>query len=267
MSRAIWLLFKRRVLFLLPLFFVSSSCTKNYLADFVDRSTDEYMIDETRNYLDKGDYNNAINTIMPVLASQPQNSDVVYLAAASYAGRAGLRVLDMFTDIALNTSEGRLLFHGLARHMSGATSTDLRDLEVAYNIIEGFRYEAADRPASMNFFSLFVYFAYVGAVLNIAAIDPATGDVMAGYNACLAASLPEIDTDRVMIMIPRILDAINNSGGASSAISVTGLPTTLPKDPVDCPGAGAVNIARCKAVRGLVDGEIVGFKLGHVPCP
>jgi hypothetical protein len=235
----------------------------NAFRDFGDKSSDEYLIAQTKNQLDALKFDSAIDSITPVLTSQPHNEEVVYLATAAYAGRGGLRILDLFTAIASDIST-KSIFEIFAEHFKGATDDSVADIESAMNIMEAYGPTAADRSADLNFFSIFLYYSRIGVILNRYAYDSTTNTVKSNFNACYTTGdldpattgLPNEMVDRIMLTVPRIFDAasaVSGQGGALDTLADTaGFPSGL-SSTVAVPCTTTPNDASCVLVRALVN--------------
>ena len=249
------------------LLLLGASCGQNVFKDLPDKNSDPYLLQLARQRLDDGEYDNAINAITPVLQSDSRNVDVVYIAAAAYAGRAGLKTLTLFTEIATKTSDGKKLLKILGEHISSASRTaTIKDLEIAISILEGYSPNAVDRTPTLNYFGLFLYYAYLGALIHVNAMD-GQNNVIGGFDACTVASLPHADVDVMMISFARITDILNVIGNSAAGSIGNQFTYGFPGYDVGCPAAGnATNAAYCKLMRTLVNRDEIGLNTGAA-CP
>ena len=247
-----------------------SGCHNMY-RDFSDKSSDSYLIFQAKSYMDALDFDSAITSITPVVASQPTNEEVAYIASASYAGRAGLRILDLFSKLASELSSKSIL-QIFAEHFPGATDTTVADIESATRVLEAFSPRASGRSPSLNFYALFLYYSRIGVILNRYAYD-STSTLRTNFTACNTQDTPDAAEtgipndmiDRIMTSIPRVLDAASGATGGGSttnALSSASLPPELSSfSPIPC--STDSNDVRCLAGRTFVNiGRPTGIGLG-----
>lgn len=244
-----------------PALFLALMCAScgNIFRDFPERTSDSYRIDAARNALDANNYDNAIAEITPVLVHQPQNPEVVYLASVSYAGRAGLRILDLFTEIVdAAATDGILTI--FAKHFTAATADDLADFESAVSILQAYSDTATDRDTDLNFYAIFLYYARIGIILNHHAFDDDV-TLRSNFKAChtvkdldgASTGIPNPSLDKIYISIPRIVEIVNAIalGSQFGGLTDLGALPTLPRTALPC--SATPNNANCLAVRSLVN--------------
>jgi hypothetical protein len=255
---------------LLSIIVASQMSCVNLLREFGDRSSDEYLIVQARQYLDDEEFDLAISTIDPVLTTQPTNEDVVYIKAATHAGRAGLRILDLFTAIA-NESSTKTFFEIFAEHFAGATEENFDDIETAADTIETFSDDYTGRSSELNLFSVFIFYSRIGVALGQYAYDSEAVQYT-NFSAChkvldlngAKTGLPDEMVDVVMTSIPKIIDALSGvtiQGGAVDSLRSVELPDALSEEPIPC--SANSNNAACLIVRTAINvGLPSGFGLG-----
>jgi len=246
---------------------LSVGACANAWRDFADKSSDSYLMEQARNSLDALNFDKAIIEITPVIASNPQNMDAAYIGSSAYAGRAGLRILDLFISIG-NDISSKTLLTILAQHFIGATDQSLSDMNTSVSLLEGAGPNAASRSTDMNFYALLLYYARIGVNLNRYAFDVSANTLLPNFNACyktvdlvaINTGIPDAAIDNIMISVPRIIDAISGvtgSGDAFSAIlNASILPASLPSAPIPC-SLSSVNV-QCLAIRTLITNTNVG---------
>ena len=262
----------------------------------VDKGSEQYLIDSTKNALDLFDFDGAIANITPVLVTHPTDETVAYLAANAYAGRAGLRSLDVFTEISGSSSSLLLLF---AKHMRDATATTLTDMDQAATIIENYGATPSLRSGRVNFFAVLLYLARAGAYLNYYGIDPVTNSVRSNFTACVTTKdfaaagptdvvgtgIPNADIDTIMVSVAKALDSLshaNLSGAVATALTsfsanpaitpILAVTSPLPCTSVTVPPVPSGNQATCLAFRAVVNNAAVGLGqtfgvAGDAVCP
>lgn len=231
----------------------------NVFRDFPEKDSDSYRIDATRNALDAENFDNAIAEISPVLTAQPKNSEVVYLASVAYAGRAGLRILNLFSEIA-NAAATTGILTIFAKHFTAASTDDLADFESAVSIVQAYSDFAMDRDTDLNFYAIFLYYARIGVILNHYAFDNSVA-LRSNFKAChtvedlvgASTGIPNAMLDKIYISIPRIVDIVNTIALGSQFGGLTNLSAlpTLPKAALPC--SATPNNVNCLAVRSLVN--------------
>lgn len=237
----------------------ASGCS-NVLREFGNRSSDEFLIYQAKKYLSEQQWDSAIGSITPVMISQPNNEEVFYITASAYAGRAGLRVLDLLSTIAGDVGT-KTFFTIFAEHYPGATDETIEDIESATSVIESFAENAVDRSSEMNLFAVFVFYSRIGAVLAKYAFDE-EGVVRDNFTAChtiedlegAKTGLPDEAVDIVSTTIPRVVDALSGvtvSGGAIDSLRGVSLPASLTRTPLPC--SSSPTDATCLAARNLVN--------------
>jgi hypothetical protein len=250
-----------------------NSCAQNAFRDFAAKSSISYLIDSTKKQLDEQDFDTAISTITAALALEPTNEEAVFLAAIAYAGRAGLRTLDLFLTLASDISS-KSIFTIFAQNFKGAEEADLDDMDEAIRILESLGNRAALRTNSLNFLAMFLYYSRIGIILNLYGFD-ADAVLRTNFTACkksedfsgLKTGIPDAYIDKVMISLARVQDtsgSISGSGSGFSALRSSTGATSFPFDPIPCSTASdPVDFAKCVAVRVLINvGAPTGIGLG-----
>jgi hypothetical protein len=215
--------------------FSLGSC-RNAFRDFGDRTTDEYLINQTRYLLDQYDFEGAIGTITNVLGSQPTNPEVVYLAAAAHAGHGGLRILDLFSAIA-NESSTKGLIQIFAEHFPGADDDTVAEIDAAITIIENYDANPLTRDPKLNFFTVFLLFSRMGVITSRYALDE-TASLKADFDNChrevsetTTTGIPNLKIDSLIDAFIKIPLTIANSGSsqfASISDALSSFPLTAP---------------------------------------
>ena len=263
----------------------------NVFRDFPDKGSYLYRMDRARVKLDANKYDEVITEIEPLIAADPRNADLVYLAVCAYAGRAGLRVLSLFTDIASGLSD-KGLFQILAENfvplstegfdLADVTAvsdvSSITDIETAKTIIENYGATASERNSDINYMAFFVYISRIGIVLNRFAYDPDTGAFRDGqFKACkkgidaagASTGIPNEGVDIVLTSLPGIADTASYVFGSSTdltssfppGLGTTAICTTTENDP------------SCLAVRTLIavskeeNSSGIGLGTGEAICP
>lgn len=162
---------------------LASGCT-NLFTDYSNTQTDAALLFAANQYIDSGDYSDAI-ALFPKFSTAYQNDpNVKYTESKAYLGRAGLNFITFAQGLsALNlSSEELFLFfmknfdHGSANTMADATQAVTLLLSIAPNGA-GF---TNDQLVALVFAGM----TSMGNILSRYADPTATGSVTAGFNPC-----------------------------------------------------------------------------------
>jgi hypothetical protein len=243
---------------------------KNLYSNFTHRTSTEYLIYDAERFIDNLQFDLAIMNLDEVLTRDATHPQALYLNSIAHSGRAGLRVISIFETIQDGGTTN--LFPMLAASFKLTDDTDLADFALAVNYLETVGEEAADRTADQNFYALFLYAGYIGAVLNRYAYNASNTLMTANFSACHKVSnkaavktgIPDDGIDVIMTMIPRLIDTMDEmaSNGSDALIDTTALENlgTFSYDPIPC--SANSSLAACRAVRSIVNNSTTGIGLG-----
>jgi hypothetical protein len=250
--------------------FALGSCA-NAFRDFPDKSSDQYLVDQARKALDARDFDAAIDRIEELVAEQPKVEEYAYLASAAFAGRAGLRVLDLALDITTQISS-KTLFQIFAEAYDGAGAEEQSDIDQAIALMQAYGASSDERTQKMNFFNVFVHYSRIGIILSRYAFDAST--LRTNFSACnttvdfggSATGIPDADVYRVLVSMGHVVDSVSGLSASDLLDSLANLPGLGSIDPLNeasCPGN-----AKCLVMRTLINAPAPGFGLGvtAVPC-
>jgi len=250
----------RHYILTLILSFGLTSCS-NAFRDFPDKSSDQYYIDVAKLYLNQFKFTEAIEKILPVLETQPRNAEVVEIAMLAYAGRAGLRVLDLILTLGSDSGSSSF-FRIFAEHFPGATDDDIADIQAAIDILEGYESDATLRDSELNLIGMFLYYSRIGVTLNRYAYDGDT--ILPSFDQCDPADLPDAPLTQIVQSVPKALTAASNlsSGGVSDALdgltSTPAIQAFAGDEDAECPA----DAAPCQRMRSLIGEGALGIGLG-----
>lgn len=251
---------------------LSNSCG-NLLEDYPDKNSNEYLMDRTRKLLDDENFEAAITTITPALNRNPTDPDVAYLAAVAYAGRGGLRILNVISRAASDGGTDGVL-KIFAKSLPSSDVADISDFNTAVDILEAAGATAALRNSEHNFFALFLYFARLGVYLNSygflvdALRSNFTGCHTVVDTAAASTGITNSDLGVIYITLPRIIETSAYVTGSDDGLSdildvVDDLPTGLSRTTAPC--VATPNDANCLAVRTMINSaNPVGLNQGGV---
>ncbi len=161
--------------------FSVSGC-KNFLEETADKETPAAILFETKKFLNKQLYSEAIEKVETLTDEQLAQRDVAVLRASAYAGRCGLNFIN-FVDAMQNMGDSTTLFQLFLETMQSATSPI--DCRRAEDFIEAVAATAAERTDDENLLIALISFAKIGATLAITAdTAPADGAADVGWDAC-----------------------------------------------------------------------------------
>ena len=246
-------------LFLMMAFLIS--CANPY-RDFADKNSDSYRFDLAKKNIDDMEFASAISFIEPLLAKYPTNEEIAHTGVSAYAGRAGLRVLELFQEIQEGVSSMGL-FKIFARHFPGTVQLNIDDIEKSISIIETYGAAPADRSLDMNLLGLFIYYSEIGVNLNFYAFVPDTIDLNPTFDACDNVALPHAAVDKIVVALYKIQSEIAKISETSSAFAgVTGALDVLGAfpDTSDCATTPANPF--CVLTRNLLNGSQIGLNTG-----
>lgn len=233
----------------------------NIFSNFTNHTDRGYLIDSARNALGSAHFDEALTAINPVYLASPQDEEVVMIVSSAYAGRAGLRALDLFEQIQSKLGAGRRLFEVFAEHFEEGDADTIADMDLAAQAIEGVSNLASGRSSMLNFFSVFVYYGRIGAALRATAYD-SNLSLVAGYDACSTTYLEEENVDRLVVSMARVKDSLNSIPNGD-ALGGAFIPSGFPMDDPECPS----DLINCALMRTLVnDNTTIGLGVGSV-CP
>jgi hypothetical protein len=254
-------------------------CSNAY-RNYSSKTSKPYLIEKARALIDAYEFTQAINILRPLSDADPGSEELSYLTATAYAGRAGLRVLDLFQSLADDISS-RTLLQIFARHIPGSTVPTYNDIETAIKVIEAYGSRATNRSQDMNFLALFVFYARIGTLLNLTAYNT-DNTLRSNFKAChrlnafsaASTGLTNDQVDIIMVTIPRIIETVSTISGTGAAFDAIQSISNLQAlgiasfDAIPC-SANSEN-PKCLAVRSLVnlgttDGGI-GLGTGEGTC-
>lgn len=213
-----------RIIVLMILMFLSSSCGGNFFESMSGQTSHDAFVQDIRNLVNDLKFDEAIAMIENASSFQAANRDEMLLIASAYAGSCGVTFADVFESLATATGSPMYFM------MSSFTTKVLQPsrCHTAQQWIEQIG-NSASRTTTENVAMFLVGFGKVGTYLrnradtNASGIGDGTVDV--GYDSCSNASLPIDEVKQVMTGFGLMIDNIsalgtNVSGDLSSNIGV-----------------------------------------------
>lgn len=254
---------------LLFLSLTSISGCRNLYSDFSHKTSTDYLLYEAKKDINNLRFNRAIRNLNEVLSRSPLSKSGNYLYSLAHAGRADLRVANIFQSMLDGAGS---LFVISSESFNVSTDDDLLDFATAVSALETIAPTPQDRDQEENFYALFLYFGRIGAVLNRYAYSDTNTLLTANFSGCHKVSnkaavktgIPDDQVDVIMTMLPRVMDTVDRLAeqGVSSLPDVSALAAfaNFSYDPIPC--SANSNNASCLSVRSIINNNATGVGLG-----
>jgi len=195
-------------------FYLFTGCSVNILSEFGDKTTDDALLFDAQMKIDEGDWAGAIEKFDEMSDDFRAEREVRALEASAYAGRCGLRFLDLiqvFTNIG-----STLLFRELMESFPGATASQAADCAQAESLIKLIDATATNRTLDENLLMAFLSFVKIGVLLSVNADANADGTPdWASGDACSAAKITDADVNQIGTAIANANASLAAVDGAS----------------------------------------------------
>ncbi|NCN26246.1 hypothetical protein GW915_01620 [bacterium] len=235
---------------------------ENFYSSYNNVNSRKYRLEKARNHIDNEEFTDAIAQLYPEWIDDVTNEEVAYYFAIAHAGRAGLNIIDLVSELAEDLSS-KTIVEGISEFFEDADDEDISDIKEAIRIIEFTADEVNDRSARMNFLALFANWARIGIVLHRYSYSSNTL-LTSNFDACKLSSsigsartgLPDNAVDEIMVSVPRIVElaaVISGTGDAFDALlgsSFSGL-GSAPTEPIPC--SADSDAVLCLATRSLIN--------------
>lgn len=196
-------------------FYIFTGCSVNILSEFGDKTTDEALLFDAKMKIDEGDWTSAIEKFAEMSDDFRDERDVRALEASAYAGRCGLRFLDLI-DIFTNIGS-TLLFRELMESFPGATAAQATDCAQAETLIKQIDATATNRTVDENLLMAFLSFVKIGVILSANA--DANGDGVPNWasgDACSAVNITDANVNQIGTAIANANASLSAVGSASN---------------------------------------------------
>jgi len=187
----------------------SASCSDNILEELSNKTNEAALLESVKRSLATQDFAAAVTTCALFTTAQRLDPDTAYTCASAYAGRAGLNVLNLVTDVAGYSPPNNLLVYLMGLN-NGAVAQDITDLVTARDLLRALG-QASARTAEQNALMTMIAIHSLGIVANLYADGDDNGTVDGGYNSCDITDLPAAGAQ----MAVNALWELQESGGAS----------------------------------------------------
>lgn len=168
------------------------ACT-NIFTTFSNTESDESLLVAAKQYINAQDYNDAIAQFPPMSTAYQTRHDVIALRASAYAGRAGLNFLTLVNNLQNIGATNLMLF--IMQNFESGSAGKMSDMLTAQNYMISI-FNIPGGPDNDELVELMVIaMGNIGVMLSKFADTNNDGVVDAGFNPCVAASLPGIVGD------------------------------------------------------------------------
>ncbi len=206
------------LLFLIPI----AGCERNVLREFSKVDTDEALLFDARQAINRGNYDLAIAKFDMISAAFAARRDVVVLRASAYAGRCGLDFLELVQALGDLASQRLFVFF-----MSTYVEAEIEDIQAcldAEDLLKSLGPDAADREVDENLLMVFLSFVKIGRVLSFVADTNNDGTLDAGFDACDANDFPtqavaEVGTGLALVLTSLAAAGTNIAGSQLTLIT------------------------------------------------
>ncbi len=228
---------KQHILFIFCMGLLTISCS-NILDEFAKKDTDEARLTEAIKNMNKQNWSAAIANFENMSSGYLTKRDVKLQYAKAYAGRCGLRLLDLIEN--MSSLDSSLLYPILMEAFMGLTTTHADDCIQAESIMLSIASSATSRTPEENTVLAFISFAKMGAIFSsFADEDVVDGETDTDFNAC---------SDTIS---PGVPDEYVRQVGTGLGIAITSLTTALSGGGLSGVDALDAATAACSALASL----------------
>lgn len=193
-------------------YFILGGC--NILSEFGDKTSDEALLFDAQMHIDHEEWTDAIEKFDAMTDDFRAEREVRALEASAYAGRCGLRFLDLiniFTNIGTT-----LLFRELMESFPGATAAQAADCAQAESLIKQIDPVATERTVDENLLMAFLSFVKIGVLISVNADADGNGiPNWASGDACSAVNITDADVNQIGTAIANANASLTAVDGAS----------------------------------------------------
>lgn len=211
------------------------SCSYNILENFSDKKSNQALLTEAKDLINRGAFQQALNKLNSITGSLAQDRSVVALKASAHAGLCGLRFFP-FVDALQNMGSTRL-FPFLLNHFVAGTPARIDACIAAEDLVESIG-PSANRTSDENLLLVLISFAKIGNILSLYSDADQDGVADTGYDACpngvsrVAGPLYDPDVNELGTAINLALENIASVGntvdiGDSALNDINNVCTTL----------------------------------------
>lgn len=245
------------LLFLCPWMLGVTEC--NTFSGAADKTSGEALMYTARQYIDAGDYDNALTTIALLTATVRGSHDGRVLEATAYAGKCGLNLVSLAKALA-DDLDTRKLMQILLTQMKTGTQTIYGHCTSATTLVQGI--SASDMTSDDYIFQAFIQFARIGSVLaSLPGVDADDdGGADAGANAVICTAGFDVDTDNVGVALNIAMSSITSSGITVDASLQTAYTNACTAGfPCAITTVGGFNALQRLAIRTFIRAEEIGL--------
>jgi hypothetical protein len=199
---------------------LSISGCKNAFDEFADKKTDDALLFDANALADDRNWTAAIAKIGQMTAAGQADRTTKLALASFYAGRCGLDLLSLASDLSAGLGGGINLMPVLSKSRAGSVIANADDCETAEKTIQSISLAPASRTEDENVILAMIEFAKLGAVLVSSGVD-ANGDGVIDTNHANTCALTTVPGGQTVSPAQRIGAALTNAIKSLSASGST----------------------------------------------
>ncbi len=232
----------------------------NVFTELSSKTSDEAIVDDVNNLMDKGFWTDAVNKWNLLTSTGKAKRANKLLLASALAGRGGLDIVTLITNMNTNASGGsKTFFQQLMIMFNGRNLTHYNDEVSAQNIIFGIAPSALNRTADENIFLVFVEFAKMGTLFAAIADVNADAATDATFDNCNTTVLTTTQANEVVVSIAAILTSLAATGSAIAGTSLTAINSACTTIEILSPGfCSSTDISQVTALQTQASRTLVG---------
>ncbi len=199
----------------------------NFLEEMGDKDTDDARLFRAKEYINAGEYSEAITEFEAMTTGFREKREVVVLYASAHAGVCGLDFLNLLE--ALKGISTDKLFTLFMKTYTGATEEKIEHCITAQDIVQNITENATDRSADENLFMAFIAFAKMGSIFATYADADANDTLDSGFDACSTGDIPDLAVREVgssLVHVFASLKALDDVSGIGDG-QLTSISTVL----------------------------------------
>ena len=194
----------------------------NLFSEMSGKGSDEAIIDDVNNLMDKGLWNDAVLKWQLLTPDTKSTRAAKLLLASAYAGRGGLNLINLIISLTNNSTGGsKTLFELLMTSFTGSRYINVEDQISAQNQIFSISSSATSRTVDENIFLVFVEFAKIGTILATYADTDGDKVLDPTFDNCSYAKLPRAYSAELVVAIAAIIKSIDAAGSTIAQQSLS----------------------------------------------
>ncbi len=258
-----------RILFRLALglFFLLNiqACSVNILTEFADEQSDAALKVDAMKFINRGEYQSALDRFALMSADYQARRDIVVLRASAYGGLCGLDFLNLI--VALEDLSGQSIIEMLLSTYVAGTADRVTACQNAENLIESISVDESLRTGDENLLMLLLNMAKMGTVLAQSTADADDdGTVDGGFDQC--STIVEADVRNFGYSFLLALKAISGQTVLDPSLVPSGLCSLPPPYDTVCDRTSPADFTadEVRLFRGVIGDDSAGGRIGLGTC-